>query len=276
MIRKRFLSFFLFWFYNDYGDSMNDFGKGMLKGLAFVIIVGAIIYFVSYRNWLNQDFGDLVVEYKEDEDVIKPTKEDVDYKDIYDKVNFKMLEENFGSEFYDMYYMNIPFSDEYYLYVAIINIIHKELLTECNYYREISSVEVEWKVKEIFGDVEFKKISFETKDKHLSINYNEGMDIFIVRTNSCSGYDYANGGIYTTALDYKTEGDYLYIYEKAMYLNYTYDNFNNLLFNYHEGIHSTDRIIANDIDKVDLAKIPTYKLLFKKTNDSYAFVGVQK
>ena len=255
---------------------MNGFAKGMIKGLIFVAIIGAVIYYVSYRNWLNQDFGDLVVNYKEDEDVVKPTKPNIDYKALYGKVNYKFLEENFGSEFYDIYYMNVPFSNEYYLYVAIINIIHKELITECNYYRELSSVEVEWKVKEIFGDVDFKKISFETEDKHLSITYNQEMDVFIVKTNSCSGYDYKNGGIYTTATDYKVEGDYLYIYEKAMYLNYTYDNFGNLIFNYHNGLKSTDKIVANDIDSIDLDSVTSYKLLFRKTNDSYAFVGVQK
>ena len=256
---------------------MTGMFKGLFKGLLVVLIVGFFIYYLSYNDWINKGFDDLGTKYNDEElEEKNDNKPSIDYKKYYERVNFGFLEENFGSEFYDMYYSNEEFSNSYYLFVSVINLINKNIITECNYSREFNAVEIEWKVNEIFGNVDFKKESFETKDKHLSIKYNENVDTFIVTTNACSGYDFKNGGIYTTAVDYSVSNDYLIIEEKPLYLDYSYDNNGNLVFNYHGGINKENLVVANNIESVDLKKIPSIKLLFKKNNDTYNFVKIQK
>ena len=251
---------------------MISFFKGMVKGLLVIAVIGTIVYYVSYNNWINEGFDYLGTGYN---NTYQEPNKITDYKPYYEKVNFKFLEDNFGSEFYDMYYSNVPFSNDYYLFVAIINMINKDLLTECNYSKELNGVEVEWSLREIFGDVNFDKESFTTKDNKLSVVFKEEPNVFVVTANACSGHDYKNGGIYTTATEAKVDGDYLYITEKAMYLDNSYDASGILTFNYHSGMTKEDPIIANNIDRIDLNKVPTYKLIFRKIDDSYKFIRVE-
>ena len=251
---------------------MISFFKGMIKGLLIIAVIGAIVYYVSYNSWINEGFDKLGTGYN---DTYQEKPVEVNYKTYYEKVNFKFLEDNFGSEFYDMYYSKGSFSNDYYLFVAIINMINKDLLTECNLNKELNGIEVEWTLRNIFGDVNFEKESFTTKDNKLSVVFKEEPNIFVVTANSCSGYDYKNGGIYTTATDAKFEGDYLYITEKAMYLENAYYTSGILTFNYHSGMTKEDPIIANNIDRIDLTKVPTYKLIFRKIDDSYKFIRVE-
>ena len=258
---------------------MNSFFKGMSKGLLVIIVIGFVAYYISYNKWLNEGFDNLGYGFNASD--LQNTGQEtenikIDYKAYYEKVNYRFIEENFGSEFYDMYYSNVPFSNDYYLFVTAINLISKEIKTNCSYSKEINTVEFEWKTKEIFGDITVDKKSFETKNKQLSITYNALTDTYLITTKSCSNQDYHSGVIYTTAFGYSTDNDNLYINEKAMYLNYSYDNTNNLIFNYHNGLTKEDPVIANDIDKVNLNLLNTYKLVFKKNNDSYIFLGIQK
>ena len=68
----------------------------------------------------------------------------------------------------------------------------------------------------------------------------------------------------------------MYVFEKAMYLNYSTDVTGNMVFNYHGGVTETDPIIANNIENVNYNKVPTYVYVFKEKDNSYVFDGIRK
>ena len=90
----------------------------------------------------------------------------------------------------------------------------------------------------------------------------------------CSGFDYKNGGIKEEYVKSTTIGDFLYIYTRAMYVDLSENEDGLLIFNYHKGITKEDDIIANDIDKLDISLIPTYKYIFKKVEGNYILSSV--
>ena len=257
---------------------MNETLRGMIKGLIIAGIIMGALYIISYRVWLNKSLDDLVVEYKDEG--INPDdhnqKETVDYKKYYEKVNYQFVQKNFGSEFYKIYYENAPFTNEYYLFLAVINIIDKEAQNSCAFAKEINRLEVEAKVKELFGPVAFINTSFETQDKGLSIIYNENSGTYAIKITKCRDYDYKNGGIYTTSVGYSIESNILYIDEIALYLDYSYGPSGNLIFNYHANLSKDSAVIANDVDRINRDSVTKYKLVFEKENDDYIFKGIRK
>ncbi len=257
---------------------MNEALRGMVKGLLIVIVLAAVCYAISYRMWLNAGFGNEIIEYKDEDDnnVDKDSKPDViEYKKLYEKVNYSFVQKNFGSEFYDMYYENKPFTSDFYIYLAVINIINTENTDSCLIERNIASVEVELKIKEIFGLVAYENKSFTTKDGGLEIKYNKETDSYSVRVNKCRDYDFKNGGVYTALTGYSTEGGNLYIEEMAVYLNYTYSSNGYLIFNYHQSLSKDSPVIANDVDSLSPDAVGKYRLVFKKENNNYVFTGVR-
>lgn len=276
--RKSNLSFFINLFYNDYGDSMNEFFKGMVKGLLIIAVIFLLIYTLSYSKWVNEPFDDKVIEYNDgNNDEIIKKEDDVDYKKYYDAVKYQLVQNTYGQEFFNIYYGNEGFNNKYYTYIAIINIINNELLNNCsNYSKEIASVEVLWKIKEIFGDVVYEKVSFESSDGFLSIKYNSDSDTYLVTTNKCPNIDYTKGSISTTVEKTSVENNYLYVYEKALYMVHSTDELGNLVIYYHGGVTEDDTIIATDIENVDYQLIPSYIYMFKKDGNSYIFDGVRK
>ena len=257
---------------------MNETFRGMIKGLIIAAVIMGAFYIISYKMWLNKSLDDLVVEYKDEN--VKPEdydkKDTVDYKAYYEKVNYQFVQKNFGSEFYNIYYGNEPFTNEYYLFMAVINIIDKEALDSCAFEKQITRLEVETKVRELFGTVSFTNASFETQDKGLNITYNKDNESYLVKITKCRDYDYQNGGIYTASVNHNVENNTLYVYEIAVYLNYSYGPTGNLIFNYHADLSKDSAVIANDIDRINKDNLTKYKLVFEKENDNYIFKGVRK
>ena len=66
----------------------------MIKGLLIIAVIGAIVYYVSYNNWINEGFDKLGTGYN---DTYQEKPVEVNYKTYYEKVNFKFLEDNFGT-----------------------------------------------------------------------------------------------------------------------------------------------------------------------------------
>lgn len=252
--------------------------KGFVKAAVILSIVLAVLYVVSYNKWLNRSFDDIDITYKDDEEFVSEVKVDKDsFKGLYNQINFEFLEQNYGEEFFDIYYQGEKFSNNYYLYVGIINLIKDDVIVNCNLEKEIPATQVDFKINEIFDNPVYQKESFTTKNGYMTVKYNGETDRFIIKINDkCSGFDYTNGGIKNEMYDVIERGDYLYIYEKALYLNYTRDSNGNIKFNFHNGLSSSSKVISDNLDSINMNEIETYKYSFLKRDDKYKLVSIEK
>ena len=251
-------------------------GKALIKAIIILVIIFSVSYIFAYNKWKDNHFDDLDVTYKENTDDEKEVISGEKYKNLYYKVNYELIQKNFGQEFFDNYYGSKEFNDDYYIFVAVVNMIQNETLTNCNVEREVIGIEVQNKIYEIFGSVSYTPKSFSTADNNLVITYDGIDDKYSIKTNKCSDFDYTNGGIKTEYVKSSIIGDSLYFYEKALYLDYSYDLNNNLVFNYHQGINKDSKIISNSVESLDLEKVPTYVYKFDKKNNNYYFTSVTK
>ena len=255
----------------------NEVLKGFTRAFIIISVVLVILFFYKYNTWHDRDLNEFDITYRYEDD-IKETKvvDDKEYKELYKKVNFEYIENNFGKEFFDIYYGKKEFTDEYYLFTGLINILGNELNINCNINRIISSFEVEMEVRNIFGNINLTNKSFTVDNGTFNVIYNDADKSYIVTTNKCSGFDFANGGIKTEYYKSSIVNDYLYIYEKVTYLDYSTGDNGELLFNYHNGVNKTDKIISNEYNEGLIKELPTYRLVFEKENNSYKFVSISR
>ena len=258
----------------------NGMIRGLLKALAIVGIGYAIFYYVAYSSWKNNSFKDIDITYNDGTSEVEPKKEDKkekDYSNLYDSVKFEYLEYNYGEEFYDYYYGSKDFDSKFYIYYAIINLLDNENIINCNLEKEISSLDVKKKINDVFGDVLITNASFTTANNYLDIQYDASSDKYYVKINDkCSGFDYSNGGIKNEYYDAEVKGNYLYIYEKALYLDYSYDSTGNIIYNYHNGINKNSSIAGNSYSSINLDNLPTYVYKFELKDGMYKFISVNK
>ena len=250
----------------------NSVVRGFLKAVVILGFIFIVIYFVSYSKWSNRNFDDIDITYggkKEEHE-----KNKVNYKDLYEKINYEFLEYNLGSEFYDVYYNNQKPSSEFYLFVAIANIIKNDMLVNCNIIKELDRNIIKDKITELFGNVSYSDISFKNNDNSMSFEYDFNTQKYLIKTNKCSGYDYSSGGIKNIYYDSYIDKEYLYIREKSIFLDYTKASFGNIIFNYHEGIDKNSRVVSNSLDKVDLEKVTTNTFKFVMDNGKYTLVSI--
>lgn len=260
--------------------------KGFIKATIILCFLFACVYFISYNNWRKNHFKDVDITYRETDDETGKledndekelsNKDEKEYKAIYEKYNFELLENYYGQEFQNIYYGGEDFSSTYYIYLAIINIIKDEAKTNCKLKMDIDEVEISSLIYSLFGSVEYDKVSFKTKDGNLEVIYNSDLGKYSIKVNECSGFNYSNGGIKNIYAGHSLANDYLYIYEHAIYLDYSQSLDGNLIFNYHSGVSSSSMIVGNDINKLDDSKLETYVYAFKKGKDGYKLVSIQK
>jgi hypothetical protein len=267
----------------------NGMGKGFIKAAVIVAILYAVFYYFSYNRWSGQSLDDVDATYKEDKAILgddyednpvkgedkTDTKEEDNYKLLYEKYNFELLENNYGEEFFNMYYGGASFNSEYYIYLAIVNLMNNENLVNCNLEKTYTLEEVSNKIVELFGEVEYDNKSFTTKNNYLSITFNN--DQYKVKVNNkCGGFDYSNGGIknkYDKALSL---GNELYIYEKAFYLDYSTGNDGNLQFNYHSLLSKDSPVVGHDLNKLNMDDFTSYIYKFTMENGGYKLVSVSE
>ncbi len=256
---------------------MSNIGKGFVKALVILGVLGLAFYYISYRVWLSKGVGNVDITYREEGS--SDTKEDLEkipYKDIYEKVSFETLEANFGEEFSDIYYQGRNFTSEYYIYTAIINLLKDNFVTNCNYETVIPSDEVEFKIKELFNTPIYELKSFKTKNGLLSITYNASNKTFGVKISNCSGYNFDNGGIKVEFYNKEFAGNYLYVYEKAYYIDHSKDASGAMTFNYHSGPSSEYPVIANSYEKLKKEQVATFRYSFIRENGKYYLTGINR
>lgn len=257
-----------------------------MKAAIILCFLFAVVYFISFSRWKNSHFDDIDITYRETDDEtgkledMPSDKTDIEdekkYKSIYEKVNFELLENNFGEEFQNMYYNGENFSSTYYIYLAIINIVKDKAKVNCNLKMDIDEAKVRFEINSLFGSVNYNNQSFKTKNGYLEINYNKEQNKYSVKLNKCSGFDYSKGGIKNIYSGYSLVGNYLYIQEHAVYLDYSQSVDGNLVFNYHSGVSKDSPVVGNDINKLDTNKLDTYVYKFEKEKEGYKLISITK
>ena len=242
-------------------------GRGFLKAVLIVGFVFAITYFISYNKWASFDFNQVDMSYKTSDQDKTPTNNSVDvsdkYKSLYSKLNYELLEYNFGEEFYDIYYNNKEFYDEYFIYVGIVNLLQNDMILNCNLDTYIKESVLKEEITSIFGNVEYVNKSFNTKNGNVSIIYDSNSNQYNVKLNGkCSGLSTTFNGIKNIYQKSEIDEEFLFIYDKSLYVESIKDSNGNLVFKYHKDINQDSEVVANVFDKIDIETLPTYRIKF--------------
>ena len=255
----------------------NSAVRGLVKAVIILGFIFIALYIFSYSKWSNRNFDDIDITYggtQQQEQKDEKQKVKADYKDLYGKINYEFLEYNLGYEFFDIYYNNKEFTDEYYLFVGIINLIKNDMLVNCKINMELNRLDIDNKIKELFGNIQYNNKSFKTNDGALSFEYDENSQKYLIKTNKCSGFDYSSGGIKNIYVESVIEDEYLYIYEKSLFLDYTKDSFGNIIFNYHEGLDKNSKVVSNSLENIDLKSIKTHIYKFINKDGKYTLISI--
>lgn len=250
--------------------------KNGILTLKIVLVVGLVsLLFVykKYQNWVDEKWEVETPRYvMEDDDTFK---EDVNLINLYKRINYQYVENNLGSEFKEIYYGKEKFNDKFYIYISIIPLIEEEIKVNCNINRVISGDNVDDMVKKMFGKADYSKIGFEFKDKSVKVEYNNLENSFNIKTTKCSGIDYTKGGVKTEYIKASQGKEMAYIEENVYYMK-SLINSSGMSYNYHSGVSEKDRIISNELEKIDKSKLPVYRLVFIREGENYYFRFVEK
>ncbi len=253
---------------------MGEMAKGLAKALIILAVILLVFSLLPKNNSTLEDIENLKFIYEE-KDAIKEEESKIDHLELYEKVSYDLLQENFGSSFFNIYFEGEKFTNEFYLYTSVINLIKNDTKINCTLEKDINKVEVYSKIKEIFGNnVEFIDQSYE--NKNISIKYDEKTSNYHIKTNKCSEYDYKNGGIREEYYKTSKIGNIIYIYTKAMYVDYSNDENGSIIFNYHQGVSKNDITISNDISTINKDLLPTYRYVFEINGNNYYFKKVEE
>ena len=247
----------------------------MVKILKLIIVIAIILLlytFKRYQDWLKKPMDPGIPKYVMEDDGID--REQIDLKKLYETVNFEFLENNFGSEFKNIYYNGKEMNNEFYIYMGILPIIKDEIKINCKLNKEISGSNVDSNIKKMFGNITYKRISYEFSDKSVKIKYDDLRDIFTVETNKCSGVDYTKGGVKTEYISAYKEQNIATIEENIYFLK-TLITDSDLSYNYYLGFNEEGPLNSNSIEKLDRSKLPKYKLIFETKDNNYYFKGIK-
>ncbi len=259
---------------------MNNILKGLIKAIFVLSIIFSILYVASYKIWESKgfeediDFSEYLDKEKDVYEEVVNDKSNIG-KELYKNINFKTVEENFGEQFLDIYYNNEEFTNEFFLYLAVINLEKDTLMVECNSTKEISEEKIKEKIKELFSDnVEYKNQSFKTQNESLIIEYDETRNLYTVTNNKCSGIPFKEEYIQTEFLDSKEVNDTIVVTEIAYYVSYTLEPNDSYTLNYHSNINKDSEIVGNSKNaNKDKEKFQKYEYTFVKTTDNQYYLS---
>lgn len=250
--------------------------KNLILGFQIVLILGFIfiIYtYQKYQNWANKKLDTEIPSYVIENDLLSRKK--VDLTDIYMKLNFEHLQNNFGADFKNIYYGEEKINDKFINYIGILEVLGNDIKYSCSLNKEVNASKVDNMVKKVFGDITYKKMSFDLSNKEMVVKYDEATNNYIIKTTKCGGYDFTKGGIKNKYLSAYYENGIAIIEEKVYYLRTLIDT-NGLSYKYYLGVSDKTDYYVNSIDKIDQSKLPKYKLVFEKEDKNYYFRYVEK
>ena len=267
--------------------------KGLVKTMMFVVIIFGIFYYIGYQNWLEEDFRDVdYSQYIEDEyedkyesgesfqnNIANNSFDQSKAKLLYEQVNFKMIQDNFGEDFFDIYYgsESLPFSSKFIVYLSIVNLYKNDFMSNCYGTWEVSRDDVHSKAQEIFGDIEFDDVSFESGNRLLFIEYDSLNEYYIVTNKKCSGIDFGTSYIETEFIEGVVQDNYLEIYEHVYFVDYKIEDGGAYILNFYSSLDDEGELVATEVlNKKDKEKMPIYKIVFKIENDNYIFKDIQR
>lgn len=254
---------------------MKEAGKGFLRAVA--ILIGLLIVFnllkpIIYGNQ-SQSPEDAYGIHGDDTDtpaVKLSYDKKYDYESIYNKYDFKYVQEIFGSEFSEYYYKDKEFSDDFYLYVAVMNLTKNKFTLVCHNSIDISESTIKDKVTELFGKVTFNHKSYTSADGNMVITYNGNSKTYNVVNNRCSGIDIKKGYIETKFLGGIDNNGVIEIYENAHLVKQTEDNNGVLSVNNYYGVNESTGIAKTSNNYY------IYKYTFTKEGDSFYLNKIEK
>jgi hypothetical protein len=132
-------------------------------------------------------------------------------------------------------------------------------------------------INHLFGPVPYIDLSFSTNNNYMTVDYDLDNYLYNVTINNkCSEYDFSQGGIKTQYFKEEYKNNYLYIYEKAYYVEYNVDENGILSFKFHSGVDKDSPVIANSAESLDLNKVDTYVYKFAKEKSDFELVSIDK
>jgi hypothetical protein len=260
---------------------MNKILVAFVKASIVVLVLFIIVYTLSYNKWKkNSNFDDVDITYRETGDngeQIDITQKETSHEELYNSLNFEFVENNYGEEFFPIYYGSQEMDFKYYIYMAITNIIKNDTKTNCNLTKTIKKSDVDKMINSLFGPVPYVDLSFSTNNNYMVVDYDLDNYLYTVTINNkCSEYDFSQGGIKTQYLKEEYKNNALYIYEKAYYVEYGVDGNGLLSFNYHSGVDKNSPIISKSVETLDLNKVDTYVYKFVKEKTGFGLVSIDK
>ena len=86
---------------------MSDIAKGFLKALVGLLVLFFLFYIIRYNIITNKGFSEVNYDeiFENEKNQYEEIKIDLDSigQELYEKVNFKLIETNFGKDFFDNY-----------------------------------------------------------------------------------------------------------------------------------------------------------------------------
>ena len=148
---------------------MSDIAKGFLKALLVLLVLIFLFYIIRYNVVINKGFPEVNYEeiLEDEKNHYEEVKIDIDNigKKLYEKVNFKFIETNFGKEFFNNYYITgIDFSknvnSDLVVFLAIINLKKDSFMDMCNNSVNVLKSDVDDEIKKLFGTIKYEDVIY--------------------------------------------------------------------------------------------------------------------
>ncbi len=251
---------------------MNDLFKGL--GRAVAILLGILVVYNLMKPVIFKKSNVIIEDpngfsSEENNDIRKMAYDNKhDYKTMYEKYNFELVQDIFGDEFIAYYYHNRPFNNDFYLFLSIANLTKNKFVLLCNNTLEFSYKEVSDVANSLFDNVILEKASYTTEDGNLSIDYDEETNRFIVKNKRCSGIGLNENYIETKYIGGIENNGVIEIYENAHLIERQEKN-GLIKLTHHKGTYLDSPIVTN-------GNYSKFKMIFEMDGSSYYLVGIQE
>lgn len=266
---------------------MSDVAKGFFKALFGLLVLFLILYIIRYNIITNKGFSE--VNYDEilenEKNQYEEIKIDLDSigQKLYEKVNFKFIETNFGKEFFNNYYItgidfNKNVNSELAVFLAIINLEKDSFMDMCNNNINILKSDVDNEIKSIFGSIKYDDVLYRKYDDGLIIEYDNSNNLYKVTNNRCSGIEFGDDYIESELYEVENNNGNIVITEIVYYVSYSFDASGNYFLNYHYGFDKDSPIISTSKDNMfNKEKFLKYKYVFNKdSSNNYYLTRIEK